>query len=423
MLNNVLQGDVLKSEKTRINTSLVHQGEDQTSIKKWLHHNIWLRVRSFVRNRDVEQEQRYLEEVRAHIPPILEEVKLFKVKSDVEQRDANESRDPLSVEAQVGNLLRKIEWCESLYPSTKALGLDHPLYAEPDVSASLDALRSWQSITKRLEVQIGIIQKWTGSTDLEVTQPNEGLDNEESPLNTSSSLGSPDEEGNLSLSMVNGLKKVRQLIDTSSFLDRILKEGGLQEVFNKKTLLNLNDLVKSAKETMIANSHYFATMNLPTGFTDNLVALVNFPPTLMQEALRLRLESVKSLKDPPMILIDQLTDDFRTGLILACKTKRQFLEIAQPDPTTGWGLAVQPEAKSDFDRVLVDSLRFFFKLLNWKLKNPNKAIAFKETEIVESEWMFLSGVSEEIVNGDLLVGQHFRFVFHSQMIIHVLTNP
>jgi len=49
---------------------------------------------------------------------------------------------------------------------------------------------------------------------------------------------------------------------------------------------------------------------------------------------------------------------------------------------------------------LLDSLKCYFKLLQWKLKLGFKTVSFKEAEILENEWSFLSDICRHIVGGD-----------------------
>lgn len=91
MLHNVLSGDVLRSEKTRISTSL--QGADGAGgiaemtlmeKKNFFAGRIWLEARAYLRGRSVEDEKRYLEEARMGIDKVLEDVMNFKFRDDEE---------------------------------------------------------------------------------------------------------------------------------------------------------------------------------------------------------------------------------------------------------------------------------------------------------------------------------------------------
>lgn len=392
MLSNVLQGEVLKSEKTRISGSLTNDLDDTSNTRKWRAYQIWLRLRAHVRGRTVQQEVDYLEEARAQIETMWNEVANFRIGEEekAENENPRNPEHPDSTE-QIAMMVRKIEWCDCLYPSVRALYNEKAHVADKRTIARIDALISWQTISKRLKTQISILQKWTGSNDLEVTQPGtESVDEAATPaINTNPAQ-----------------RPIHRLLDTSPFIERIFKEDTLQKTFEKSTIADLYRLVHDAKSVMISSGEHFTEMNLPTFYHD-IIALVNFPTNLIQEALKLRLNYVQHLQNenqPSVVLVDQLTADFRSGLALAAKLKENFLEIMTPNPGQGWpGGSLHEE----YDKVLLDSLRFFFKLLNWKLKSGSKAIYLKETEIVENEWKFLSEAVEQIEGGDLLVGEHF----------------
>lgn len=387
MLSNVLQGDVLKSEKTRISTaflsttSLANNFEFASggnSSKRQRAYAIWLLVRAKVRGRSADEESRYIEEARAKVDDVLKEVVRFRVVDLKGQPGAPLVDDVVrqrNAADQVAGLLKRVDWCESLYPSTKALALEKERVGQQDVVGRLEALRSWQQITRRLQVTIGILQKWTGSDWEKLSTPQ---------TNEDAALGA-----------------TRPAL---AFVEVIVREDTLQATFQKRLLSDLYSLVHVAKAAMIDLNPDFVALNLP-GFTSDLLRLAIFPSRLAQEALRTRLESVANIHDPSVVLIDQLTGDLRKILDTACEIKKQYLEIAEPDPVSGWSL---PGRVEDYEETLISGLRFFFKLLHWKLKSPSKAIYFKETEIVESEWGFLSIVTEQIEGGDLLVGEHFR---------------
>lgn len=394
MLNNVLQGNVLKSEKTRLSTaslsgtkSLKNGFNDGfNSTKRQRAYAIWLLLRAKVRGRTSDEESRFLEEARSKVDDVIDELAKFKVvelvqepggiylDAGVVQRNAAD---------QVSSLLKRIDWCESLYPSRRALALEKDRVVSDEIIRRLDALRTWQQITKRLKVTVGILKKWTGSDWEKLSRPGTFEDPEKNASNATA--GGANDRG---------------------FIAVIVREDSLQSTFEKRILTDLYALVDTAKSAILELQPVFSAMNLP-GFTEDLFRLAIFPSRLAQEALRTTLESVSNIHDPSVVLIDQLTADLRKGLEVACQIKRQYTELATPDPEAGWSLQ---DRLDGYEETLLATLRFFFKLLHWKLKSPSKAIYFKETEIVENEWGFLSNVTEEIDSGDLLVGEHFRSV-------------
>ncbi|BGP19019.1 hypothetical protein JCM10213_009272 [Rhodosporidiobolus nylandii] len=403
MLNNVLSGNVLKSEKTRLSTASLSGTkalktgftDSFTSGRRQRAYAIWLLLRAKVRGRTADEESRFLEEARARVDDVIDEIAKFRV-ADLEQQEGGIVIDAAirqrNAGDQVAGLLKRVDWCETLYPSRKALSQEKERFTEEAVVLRLDALRTWQQITRRLKVTVGILQRWTGSDW-------EKLSTLLAPA-LANGAGAAAAAGGAGAAAAGGKDR--------GFIASIVREDSLANTFEKRILRDLFSLVDTAKAAAIELQETFTAMNLP-GFTDDLFRLAIFPSRLAQEALRTTLDSVSNIHDPSVVLIDQLTNDLRKGLEVACQIKRQYTELAMPDPEAGWSL---PERVEGYEETLLATLRFFFKLLHWKLKSPSKAIYFKETEIVENEWGFLSTVTEEIDGGDLLVGEHFSTLTH-----------
>lgn len=396
MLNNVLQGDVLKSEKTRLATASLSTAMTakisgtgfvaggNIGGRRQRAYAIWVEVRAWIRSRKEEEERRYLEEARAKVDEVFDEVLKFRVVDLVPPPDHPPISDDVRLRNaadQVEMLLRRVDWCESLYPSRRALALEKDRVTNPEIVQRIDALRSWLQITKRIKLRVGILKAWTG--------PEWEL------------LSAPVYQRDAHTSAAGADR---------GFVANIIREDSLQDTFKKRLLSDVYSLVLVTKTAISDLSSDFSAMNLP-GFASDLQRLAIFPSRLAQEALRNILESVQRLEDPSVVLIDQLTADLRKGLGTACEVKKQYFELAMSDDISGWQL---PERVEEYEETLRATLKFFFKLLHWKLKSPSKAIYFKETEIVENEWTFLSGVTEQIEGGDLLVGEHFRCVFDKQ---------
>lgn len=457
MLNNVLSGNVLKSEKTRLSTASLSGTKSLkngfidgfSSGRRQRAYAIWLLLRANVRGRTADEESRFLEEARSKVDEVVDELAKFRVVSLEQEPGGIEIDDAIrqrNAADQVASLLKRVEWCETLWPSRKALLLEKERLTDETISRRLDALRTWQQITHRLKVTVGILQKWTGSdwemlsqTANAAERTDGAISGDEDAENTDS-----DEEGTTPRGKENGRSTASEgkpsapngtppngstpeaVTPTATpnanppinrgFVAVMVREDSLAKTFEKRILTDLYTLVDTAKAAVIEYQPYFTAMNLP-GFTDDLFRLAIFPSRLAQEALRTTLDSVANIRDPSVVLIDQLTNDLRKGLEVACQIKRQYTELATPDPEAGWALQ---ERVDGYEETLLATLRFFFKLLHWKLKSPSKAIYFKETEIVENEWGFLSTVTEEIDGGDLLVGEHFSTLTH-RLLVRVMS--
>ncbi|CAG8493723.1 12939_t:CDS:2 [Acaulospora colombiana] len=351
-LASVLTGEVIKSEKRRLSGSSRQASDTSFSI--------WLGVRAAVRGRLTQnpmEEKLIVDERRQQIDKVLEEVIHFEVGEDITAID------------QVAELLQKVDVCESLYPSRKAMMEDKPLYGFDSFTYSLDALNSWLTVTRSLQTQLKILQNWTGSEDLIITR------SKDAPADAE-----------------------------PSFLERILKENSLKKTFEKRTLSTLNSLLLKAKDVMIKNADAFEKMKLPS-YINELQLLLNFPTKLMEECMKLLLEYENVLNDPTMLMIQQMMDDFRISLPLACKIKHQYLELIKP--ARGW--EIPPCIDESYNTVLLQSLKFYFSLLQLKIKHSykNKTVFFKEAEILENEWSFLSEICHHIAGGDRETAEQF----------------
>ncbi|EFP77146.2 STE protein kinase [Puccinia graminis f. sp. tritici CRL 75-36-700-3] len=418
MLTNVLTGEVLRTEKTRISevsgakdTSMRQQDASRMS-------DIWVGLRAYLRCRSIADEQRYLEDARLQMDQVLEDVRKFKLSSRIPKDEAIQ---------RVQSLLLRVDWCEALYPSNKSLGRERPAWKEPEIVSKLETLRSWDNNVRGLRVQIGILQKFMRADKLDVIHPNvshpssssatSSLDpsNPASPPNDSDPrISSPPSSQN---NIPANSRPTKQLLEPSTFVERILQEGSVNRLFAQNTFDNLNRLIIKAKETMIKFLTSFETFRLPS-YRDDLLVLANFAPSLMQEVLRIRLQNVKLLRSDlselPPVLLQQLTDDFRTSLTHATAVKKFWMEIMKAE--TNWDMCLPEAERQAFDETLTNALKFFFRLLNTHiLTGSNKTLDSKDTEVVEGEWGFLKSAVAEIEGGDVLLGEHYSTLTHRLM--------
>lgn len=335
MLQSVLAGDVFNTEQRRLK-------EPQYAIQPAVKQQIWLGIRSILRNRPVGDEKRFVEEARNQADGFLQEVLTFK-------SDPSSSQSSLE---QVVDVLRKVDIVESMYPTLAAV--DKPVYKSPKFHKCLEALNAYASIMKKMKIQIKILRNWTGSETLEVTRYKDAAGNE------------------------------------VSFVDRLLKEDGLQRAFEKSTLGALHQAMTQIRETMIENAVNFARMGLVPTMSD-IQLLIRFPTTLMQECLRLRLEYANRVTVPTLLIVDQMVGDFKTSLELACKIMNEYRILEKSED--GWYL--ESCIGEEFEKVLKSSLRFYFKLLSWKVEYEGQNKIYSSS-VLEDEWDNLSKLGQQI---------------------------
>jgi mitogen-activated protein kinase kinase kinase len=360
MLASVLKGDVVKQEKQR----LLGSAEPNRSAAQ--NHAIWLGVRARTCGRSLTLQRKLIEDARSGLGPIIENIINFEIKGETEI-----GKSPIK---QVEDIVEQIGKCEALYPTHKELETAHPRVASEEYCSSRDAVFAWHNTTILINTELAILQKWVGNAELDFSKA--------------------------------GLKPAnRDLSDESSFLDRIMKEDGLKTLQGEHNMLDgIGAVIQKAKNTLIENATSFAKRHLPP-YIEELLILINFPSRLIQEIIRVRLSYARNMKDPAQqspILVDQMITQFQILMRAAVDIKQRYLDIARPEP--GWDLP--PCIDESFDSVVLDALRYYFRLLNWKLQaNKN---TFKEAEILEQEWDFCNEIGRQLDSGDIEVAEQFR---------------
>jgi len=384
LLASVLSGDVLKSEKTRIAVALNSMGDEQTNT----HLNFWLAIRAKFHGRSVEEERRKLEERRLRtVDGVIEEILNFRV-SEPDLGDVT-----AAALTQVTTVLQRLDVVQSLYPSLKAFYLDKPRATQGAFQARADTLNTWFTVLTTLKHHFALLRRWTGSDTLDVNQP---FTSNEVPL--ASSVAS-----RLAMNTTSG----QEVADGTSFVERLLKEESMQLTFEKGFLVTVHAFLGAARDAQVNLSSLFKEMNLPT-FENELVPLISFPTKLAQAGLRLRLDYVQKLKEPDILIIDQMTEDLKLSIGLACTLKRQYQAILAPDPGGNWNL---PQCISeDYDSTILEALINFFKLLHLQLKSGAKGILFKETDVLEAQWATFNDVSVSAPGGSCVVAEQLWYV-------------
>lgn len=359
MLASVLKGDVVKQEKQRLIGTTEQTGE------KALNNELWVGVRSKVCGRSIAAQKRMIEEGRAGINAEIEAIIAFQIKGETEV-----GKPAIK---QVQDVVQRIERCENLYPTRRALEQANARAASDDYKAACEAVIAWHNTTELINTELAILQGWVGNEQLDFAKP--GV-----------SRGGPG------------------LTEDASFLDRMHKDDGLKALQGDHSmLLGVAEVIRKAKTTLIQNAEAFAMRHLPP-YIEELLTLINFPSRLVQEIIRMRLIFVKKMKDPAQLsgmMMAQLISQLQILLKLAVSIKLEYTQISEPEP--GWELP--PCIDDNFDFVVLDALKFYFKMLNSKLVGNKNT--FKEAEILEQEWEFSNSIGRFLDGGDVEVAEQF----------------
>ncbi|KZV93915.1 hypothetical protein EXIGLDRAFT_30347 [Exidia glandulosa HHB12029] len=388
MLASVLDGEVLRSEKTRIAIALESRSKEDVVR----HASMWTGLRAKLAGRGDELERRLLEARRIRVvDSVINEILSFRVPEPLAEGEPSPS--PMSL---VHGLLQRWELALSFYPHTKALIVDKPACAQEGFQARLDALTAWWNLATTLPHQIDMLQKWTGSETLDVNTP---ISNYERPLfgrRTSVNAVAQDENS-----------------DTITFVECILKEDTLQVRFEKGALQTLHAFVKAARTAVCTHAAMWAALRLP-GFETGLSQLCAFPTRLVQASLRIRIDYANKLTDPDVFAVDQMMDDFKLSLGLACTLKREYEALTAPDAHGYWTLP--PCFAEDYDDDILESLGCLFTLIHLKLKSGEKTIYFKETDVIEANWQVFNDVCVSVESGSAFVAKQICALTNRLMV-------
>ncbi|WWC72122.1 uncharacterized protein I206_106082 [Kwoniella pini CBS 10737] len=399
MLESVLTSDVLKIEEARISQAMPTE-----SFREEFGQALWWQIRAKLRGRTEAEEKRRVHERRARVvDSVLEEVATFKAKPFVPSASETQNQDEEdrslgpqhSALDQVNLMLAKLAAIKALYPNLAAMRIDKPTYASTKFRSKTDALTAWSTIVTALQTQLKLLQKWTGSDELDITKPNT---TKEKAL-TDKNIYTYHPLDNAK----SGLTAGPNAADDSSFLDRVMKEDNLQKMFERRAFVDLISLIKNAKQTVIEFLPIFQEQNLPD-FQYELVRLIGFPGRLIIEALKVRLDAAARLVDPNPMVVSDFIDNLRLSISLAVLIRKQYDSFIKPDENGHWAIphCLPPE----YNDVMIDAMKAFFKLLHWRLRGVGRGSYFKETEVLEDEGPFLYEAAEAIEGGDMVVAEH-----------------
>ncbi|ROV91244.1 hypothetical protein VPNG_09704 [Cytospora leucostoma] len=373
MLAAVLTGDVVRQEKKRLIGS-----SDQEMGKTAQKAELWLGIRARICGRHLPVQRRMVEDARGTLDRTIEEIIHFRITGESEA-----GKPPAD---QVRDMVEKIEKLGSLYPSRDAMSTAHAPARSTLFTEACDAIISWYNVNELINTELTVLRRWVGNHELDFLRTRE-----RSPIG-------------------NGIG------DESSFLDKLLKEDGLKSLhdhveedvggFKSKRhsmLRGISSTILKAKETLILNAEDFRKRHLPP-YIEDLLTLISFPSRLIEEIIKVRLAYAKKMKESAQqnpMLQDQMISQFQVLLNLAISIKLEYLGISQPEP--GWELP--PCIDEAFDQAVLDALKYYFKMLNWKLSGNKNT--FKEAELLFQEWEFINEIGSHLDHGDVEVAEQF----------------
>lgn len=390
MLTNVLTGDVVRSEKTRI----INNPENLDSI---LHanfkENLWFGIRARIFDRTEDDQRKTIFYRRTLVDKLIEDIMRFEVSYD--------NVAPSPPRSQVADLLERYDQSCSLWPTLEMMRVDHPICRSDDFVHRIDALTAWLTITDGIDLQTNAFRLWIGNDELDITK---------AVLDCSPKSGSPQASPALSDTPSAGLR-VKKLFDdkNKSLAERLMKEKDVHNIFSKRIFQSIAPWMIKSKDNHIALGRYFEIMKLPD-YIHRLIKICIVPVKLIKEIINIRLGYAMKLQNPTLMMIDQMIDDFKTYITIALEVKLGVQEYCKPDEAHSWVLGDLFEVEYlDFDQVVLRCVKYFLVLMNKKLLDSSKLATtfrtFKEPDELEEAWNYLKWLGDFIEGASVLVAE------------------
>ncbi|CAG8524995.1 7275_t:CDS:10, partial [Acaulospora colombiana] len=387
MLRSVLDGDVINSEKQRVGIAEI-ETEPIDTVERFRtqisSEEAWLSYRGKIRKRSLDEEKKRVEHRRLRVGETLhEDVLAFIYNADSGENAVD----------QLNSYLRRLDAVESFYPTLKAMYHDKPHLKDPAFTKRIYAMTAYANLAGMTRQHLSLLQKWTGSKELDVMALSKTNEIVIRPRRPYSNDYAP------------------EVADDSTFVERVLKEQSLVQIFKKRALVDALQIVARANKVYASFSDEFDAMRLPALWNE-LRELLTFPIKLMQASLRVQLDYAHRLRDMDILLIDQMMEDFKVSINEACSRKAEYRTLLSG------GKYLEDFISDDYDKVVLEAVTTFFGLLHRKLKSGagSRGSYFRETEFLDSQWGLLDKVASEISGGSVLVAEQLCIVTHRLIV-------
>lgn len=395
MLSSVLTGDVVRSEKTKIidNTG-VNDGQEpflHTNYKE----NLWFGIRAKLFNRTEDDQKKIIFYRRTLTDQLIEEIMNFELSYD---------KDRSSPRNQVVEILEKYERVCDQWRSLEDMKHDKPACRSEAFQHRIDALNAWLSITDAIERETQSFKLWVGNDELDIMKGKADLLN-------------PDEVEIEKNSLTSSKNKVVKKIfeeDNKSLAERLMKEKDVHTIFRKRIFIPLAPWMVKSRETYINLGNIFEILKLPD-YIHDLIQLCLIPMRLIKEIINIRMKYALKLQNPTLMMIDQMIEDFKSYITIALEVKNGIMSYCKADENRTWLIEDLFDSDIlDFDKVVLQCVRYFLVLLNRKLidssKTPNTFRTNKEPEELEDTWNFLKSLGEFIDGGSIVVAENITLI-------------
>lgn len=357
MLANVLRGDIVKSEKTKIAKEVKGPG-----FTTQYSDDIWLELKAWMNGRNVEDQKKSLKVLRESADEVFQKVMDFKLPDGISSDEG---------EVEIECLMNKYYSVVKLWSNMKRLYQDKPIAKTEAFRNRIDTLDSWMNFKSNFQIKIRYLKNWiigTNSIDQRVNFNDE---------------------------------KALFYHYSHVFADQMIKEKDIEAIFQKRIFFPLAPWILKAKLFFLKYTDTVEELNLMY-LNDELEMLLMFPMRLVKDIIQLRLSYAKKLQKPTMMMIDQMIDDFNSYIRLAVHMKFTVTSYCE-----GWSFNVNIDP--EFDDTVVEAIKYLFILLELKLLDGSgkSTNAFKEPDILLKYWDGLKNCGHYIDGAGKVVAIEF----------------
>lgn len=395
MLSSVLTGDVVRSEKTKIiGNNRLNEGQElflHTDYKE----NLWFGINAKLFNRSEDDQKKIIYYRRTLVDQLIDEIMNYEV-----SYDEGNNKSPRE---QVVDILDKYEKVCDQWRSLEDMKHDKPICRTEAFQNRIDALNAWLGITDAIERELQSFRLWIGNEELDIVK---GIVDTSMPPDTELDNG-------LTSSRNKVVKKIFEE-DNKSLAERLMKEKDVHTIFRKRIFIPLAPWMTKSKEAHIRLGHILELLKLPDCI-HSLIQLCLVPLRLIKEIINLRMKYAMKLQNPTLMMIDQMIEDFRSYITIALEVKSAIIDYCKPDGNSTWLIKdLFDNDIADFDKVVLQCVRYFLVLLNRKLidssRTPYTFRTNKEPEELEATWTFLKDLGEYIDGGSTVVAEKITWI-------------
>lgn len=372
MLSNVLKGDIVKSEKTKIAEQAKSNG-----LSTQFSEDIWLELKAWMNGRSVDRTQKQLDALRDSTDSLFQEILELRLADGCSADEAEDIIRPL---------LNKFYKVIHYWSNMKEMHRSKPVTNTEEFVSRIEAMNSWLNVKSDFGARIRSLKQWVGD---EASDIGEFFD--ESSVESKESKESKD-----SKESVDENKEQRR------FAEQIMKEKDIETIFQRKIFFPLAPWVLETKLSYFKYKNIMSKLNLEYS-SKNLELLIMFPMRLVIQIIKIRLAYAQKLQNPTMMMIDQMIDDFSSYIKLSVQLKYTVTVYAQDWP---FSVVIDP----CFNGTVIEAIRYLFTLLHLKLIDCTKRSfkTFKEADELYKYWENLKNVGHYIDGAGLVIAEEFN---------------